>query len=85
MGFKYGRAHSKELNRNKVNLPVYKCSHCNRFDYLEPFYFDKLKRYKVSNTRTSRTTNATKPKKMWVPNVKPIIFLQGCFKTFMKP
>lgn len=40
-------------------------------DHLESFCFDKLKRSKGSNLRPSRTTKALRPKKTWVPKVKP--------------
>lgn len=64
-----GRQHGKELNRKKMNQPIYKCSHYNSFD-LESFCFEMLIRSKVSNPKPLRTTYALGPKKIWVPKVK---------------
>lgn len=70
LDFKSSRAHSKEVNRKKRNCLIYKCSHCNKFGHLETFFY-KLKRYKDSNPRTSRTTNAPESKTIWIYKVKP--------------
>ena len=70
IGFKSDRSHSKSYNMKKFNRLIYKISYCDRISNLEPFCYENLRRYRGRNPRTLRTTNALRPKKIWVPIVK---------------
>lgn len=70
LGFKKDRNPRKVIDHKKKNCLFYKFTHYKRVGHLEPFYFEKFRRYKSNNLRSSRT-NELGPKNMWVPNVKP--------------
>lgn len=57
LAFKSNRTHNKVFNRKKANQNVYKYSNYSRFNPLEPFCVDKLRRYKDGDPRPLRTTN----------------------------
>lgn len=59
LGFKSSISYSKGFNRKKFNHPIYKFFFCDKLGHIEPFFNDKLRRYKGINPRSLRTTNIT--------------------------
>lgn len=55
LGFKKDKKSRNNIDHKGKKRLVYKCTHCKRLGHLEPFCFDKLKRCKGNNLRSSRT------------------------------
>lgn len=73
---KTGRTPSKGLNHNKNNCPIYKCTHAGDLATYSPSI---LTNRKGNNPTPYIKTNTTRPKKIWVPNMKPEYILQVQF------